>query len=189
MPHSPRQFHNPISGESFILVRSTQDTNGDYLQFEWVLRRGGVMPFAHIHLRQSETFEVLSGQLTVLVDGQAEVVRAGGILTVPRGTPHRPSNTGEDDLRCRVTLRPALHTEAMLEAICALANAGLADSRGQPSFLRLAVLATVYPNEAYLAALPVWVQRVGLWAGAWIGRRLGYHRALPAQAKSTPAPE
>lgn len=174
MSTAGQTLHNPISGESFLFIMTAEDTNGDFFQFEWTLRHGGVMPFAHIHPRQSETFEVLSGELTVWMDGRAEVVRAGGVLSVPRGTVHQPRNTGADDLRCRVTLRPALHTATMIEVICGLANDGFANKRGQPRFLRLAVLASAYPDEAYIGGLPIWVQRVGLRIGSVVGRRLGY---------------
>ncbi|MDX1995318.1 MAG: cupin domain-containing protein [bacterium] len=163
-------LRNPISGETFTMIQSGADTDGDYLQFEWLLKKGSAMPFAHVHPLQSETFEVLSGELTMMMNGKAEVVRAGGMIAVPRETPHQPRNTGEGDLRCRVTKRPARQTEALLEAICDLAAKGEADPKGRPNFFQLARLAARYPDEGYLATVPIWVQKWGIRAAAWLGR-------------------
>ncbi|HEX8103350.1 MAG TPA: cupin domain-containing protein [Solirubrobacteraceae bacterium] len=44
---------------------------------------------AHRHEREDQALLVLEGELTVVVDGAATVLRAGGQAFLPRGVPHR----------------------------------------------------------------------------------------------------
>ncbi len=173
MSKAGKIIENPISGEKFRFIMTAEETDGDYFQFEWTLKRDGIMPFAASHPLQSKTFEVLSGELTITVDNVTEVIQAGGSIVVPREAVHQPRNTGEGALRCLVTLRPALHADLILETVCNLASAGLANKRGQPRFLRMAVLAEAYP-EGYYAHVPIPVQQFVIKVGAFIGRMLGY---------------
>lgn len=64
---------------------------------------------SHIHLRQDETFLVLSGKLGVMINETEHILTPeNGELTVPHGSRHRffshPSST--QDLKIRVKLDP-----------------------------------------------------------------------------------
>lgn len=136
-------IHNPISGESFTFLKTAEETNGAYFQFEWRLKPDGLMPFAHVHPCQTETFEVLQGEMSVLISHAVNVVKAGETITVPAGAVHQPMNPKRQELVVRVTFRPALNADLALETICALA-----------------VMSDTYPDDDELAAPPVPAQNV-----------------------------
>ena len=153
-------IHNPISGESFTFLKTAEETNGAYFQFEWRLKPDGLMPFAHVHPCQTETFEVLQGEMSVLISHAVQVVKAGETITVPAGAVHQPMNPKRQELVVRVTFRPALNADLALETICALASDLQTDDTGQPDFLALAVMNDTYPDDDELAAPPAPAQNV-----------------------------
>ncbi len=175
---------NPISGEKFSFVKTGRETGGRFFEFIWELKPDGIMPFAHVHGRRSETFEVLAGELTLHVGGETHTLRPGESLTVPQGTVHQPVNRGETPLRCRVTFTPALYSGEQLEIICGLANDALADRRGQPQFLHLALMNVDYPMGDRLATMPALTHTLLLKAGAWIGRLLGWQHRHPKYVRT-----
>jgi quercetin dioxygenase-like cupin family protein len=63
------------------------DTAGALLLLE-VLQPEGKAPPLHAHPEADETFYVLEGELLVHIDGTEQSARKGGVLLVPRGTPH-----------------------------------------------------------------------------------------------------
>src|SRR5919198_284704 len=76
------------------------------------------------------------------------------------GVAHSFANTGEDEARLRVEVRPALAMEEMFAEVVAMARAGRMTRRGLPrNPLDLAVLARKYDQEAHAPLLSVGVQR------------------------------
>ncbi len=73
------------SPERLMLGRA--DTNGEFALFESSGTRGHTAP-AHRHLRASETFIVLDGELLVQVGDDRHVAGAGAVALLPRGLPH-----------------------------------------------------------------------------------------------------
>jgi quercetin dioxygenase-like cupin family protein len=63
------------------------ETGGRFSLIDCVLP-GQVPVSGHIHTDRDETFYVLEGELTFLIDGQARIARPGDVLFIPRGTPH-----------------------------------------------------------------------------------------------------
>jgi mannose-6-phosphate isomerase-like protein (cupin superfamily) len=174
-----KTIQNPVSGEKFIFLKTAQETNGELLFCEWTLRAGSAVPYAHLHPRQTETFEVVEGELTVMMNGEELSVQAGEAITVPKGIAHQPRNKSEMEVRAYVTFRPALHMETRLEIVCGLATDSLVNHKGSPPFWQLAVLENAYPNLTYMAFPSIWKQRVLFKAGAVVGRILGYKAYYP----------
>lgn len=58
----------------------------------------------HVHHRTDESFYVLSGRLTLHVDGQTRVLGPGDYVFIPRGTPHAQGNQGEEPSRLLLTV-------------------------------------------------------------------------------------
>ncbi|MDP9279268.1 MAG: helix-turn-helix transcriptional regulator [Gemmatimonadota bacterium] len=47
-------FENPATGERLVFRRTTADSGGAVLSFDYLLRAGGSVPLAHVHPRQEE---------------------------------------------------------------------------------------------------------------------------------------
>jgi mannose-6-phosphate isomerase-like protein (cupin superfamily) len=95
------------------------------LEAEWAPRSSE--PPAHLHPGQDEHFEVLDGELTVVVGAdERRTLSAGAILEIPRGTAHRMWNPGSAPARAAWRVTPALRTEEMFRTIA---------SGGVPDFL------------------------------------------------------
>lgn len=179
MARSGDVIENSVSGERFTFLRTASDTNGELLQFELLLRPGGGVPAEHIHARQEERFEVLSGTAQVRVGKTVRELTAGEAVVVPPGTPHVVRNQTGEEVRLRVEFRPAMQTEALFEIICALAKDGKVDRRGLPNPLRLAVIARELGQQDYVPGIPIVLQKVALTTLAPLGRLLGYKAMYP----------
>ncbi len=70
------------------------------------------------------------------------MVSQGDEVTIPIGVAHRWWNAGQDELRVRMELRPALDTETFFETFFGLARDGKtkAKAKGVPGLLQIAVL-------------------------------------------------
>ncbi|QPV61490.1 cupin domain-containing protein [Halosimplex litoreum] len=113
----------------------------------------------------SETFEVVSGTLTVEVDGERRRLGPGESVTVEAGVEHSFRNDTDGVVAFRAEL-PSMRTVASLYTAWGLdaeAALGEGEADGQPAPLdALALAAEVYPDTVTTVA-PAPLQRV-LWA-------------------------
>ncbi|MGH2995205.1 MAG: cupin domain-containing protein [Gaiellaceae bacterium] len=167
-------IENPVTGERIVFHKTSQETGGEAVVFETFVQPDGFVAAAHVHPEQEERFEVVSGRLGLTVGGEEIVAGPGETLTIPAGTPHRFWNVGEDEVRFRCEVRPALQFEQLLETMFALAADGKTNKKGMPNPLRLAVIARAHFDVVRLPFPPAFVQRIGLALGAPLGRLLGY---------------
>jgi len=82
---------------------------------EAFLPPGCVPPPPHIHPRQVEEYEVLEGQLDVVVDGTWRTLRPGDAVAVPVGALHTFANRSGETVRVRNHHRPAMRFEDFIE--------------------------------------------------------------------------
>jgi quercetin dioxygenase-like cupin family protein len=173
-------LHNPVTGEQLRFVKAAVDTGGEYVLVDVVLEPNGTVAAAHVHPYQTETFEVLQGEVGFKAGGETIVARAGETIRVEPGTPHRFWNAGDTYARFRAEVRPALRFESLIETMFALANDGKTNRKGLPNPLRLAVVAKAHFDVVRLPFPPAWVQRMGLTMGAPLGRMLGFRPTYEA---------
>jgi quercetin dioxygenase-like cupin family protein len=172
-------LENPISGQRIIFRKTASDTDGELLEVESVYTKPTPSrPPAHYHPHQEERFEVLSGRINVLVEGENRTYDEGEVFTVPPGVSHEIW-TEEAGTRVNWQTRPALKTEAFFETVWGLARAGKTNEKGVPNLLRVAVLCREYEDEFRLAKPPWPVQRALFAALAPVGRLLGYGASRP----------
>jgi mannose-6-phosphate isomerase-like protein (cupin superfamily) len=167
-------IENPVTGERIVFHQTSRETDGEAVVFETFVQPDGFVAAAHVHPKQEELFAVVSGRLGLKVGGAEIVAGPGETLTIPAGTPHRFWNAGDDEVRFRCEVRPALQFEELLETMFALAAAGKTNRKGMPNPLRLAVIARAHFDVVRLPFPPPVVQRIGLALGAPLGRLLGY---------------
>ena len=176
--------HNPITGESIRFVETAADTDGERVVIEVLVEPNGFVAAAHVHPYQTEVFEILEGEVTFKAGGESIVASAGATVTVEPGTAHAFSNTGDVAARFRCEIRPALRFEQLIETMFALANDGKTNRKGMPNPLRLAVIANAHFDDVRLPFPPAGMQKLGLLAGAPLGRLLGYRPTVDVETPS-----
>jgi quercetin dioxygenase-like cupin family protein len=157
-----------------IFHHTSEETNGESVLVETIVRPDGFVAAAHVHPFQTERFEVLDGVLGLRVGEKELLARPGEVALVAPGTPHRFWNAGKGEARFVCEVTPALRFESLIETMFALAADGKTNRKGLPSPLRLAVIAKAHFDTVRLPFPPTWLQRAALALGAPIGRLLRY---------------
>src|ERR1700754_3371968 len=117
-------LETPVPGEHFTFTDTAATTNGELLAFELGLGPGGAVPVPHIQPIQTERFEVLSGRMRFRVGLRHVEAGPGDVLEIEPGVMHGFANSGEEEARVRVEIRPALAMEEMFADVISLARAG-----------------------------------------------------------------
>jgi quercetin dioxygenase-like cupin family protein len=108
------------------------DTGGAFSVFEDVLTKGKMTPL-HQHDHSDELVYVIDGEILLVIDGEEQAVKAGGIALVSRGTPHALLVTSET---CRLLVfATSSRTEAFFRA--ASEAAASPDATGPVDFERV----------------------------------------------------
>ena len=171
-------IENPLTGQRIRFEATARDTGGELLRLVASGEPQGFFAQEHLHPRQSERHEVISGQLGLSVAGRERLMGPGDVVDVPPGTPHRLINRGPVETRFEV--RPALRQEVLAETLTGLARDGKVSKRGMPNLLQLAVIAREFEEEGYGTRPPLAVQRALLGPLAALGRRRGYRAWYPS---------
>jgi mannose-6-phosphate isomerase-like protein (cupin superfamily) len=187
MIHAGDTIENPVTGERLVFHRTSQETDGEAVVFETFVQPDGFVAAAHVHPKQEERFEILSGTLGLRMGGEEIVAGPGHAVTIPAGTPHRFWNAGEEEAHFRCEVRPALEFERLVETMFALAADGKTNRKGMPNPLRLAVIARAHFDVVRLPFPPAFVQQLGLALGAPLGRLLGYAPTYERTGEPLPA--
>jgi mannose-6-phosphate isomerase-like protein (cupin superfamily) len=111
--HAGDVFEMP-DGAQYVLRTPGDAVNGEYVEFEWIFPAGVFAPPPHLHPSQVEEYEVLEGELDVMVDGSWRTLKEGDSASVPVGVNHtfrRPKQL----VRVRNFHRPALGFEDFIE--------------------------------------------------------------------------
>ncbi|MFF9848024.1 cupin domain-containing protein [Streptomyces litmocidini] len=86
-------------GGGFRLLADARDTGGAFGANRLSLGEGAAGAPPHFHARSTELFHVLDGVMRFVLDGRTATVAAGGLVSVPPGTPHSfgaaPGSTAE----------------------------------------------------------------------------------------------
>lgn len=174
MPHTGQRFHNPTTGEQVEFLETGAETSGRYVRFRSVMPQGKGFEVEHLHPYGDETFEVVSGTLSVKLDGKYIRVPAGESIELPRNRPHAHWNADAEDLVVIQTILPCLDVDRFLENLFGLAMDGRLDAKGQPPFLQVLVWIRHLKNKTYLAALPRGVQDALAFMLSPLAHLLGY---------------
>lgn len=179
-------IENQVLGERIVFRQTAGDTGGALLQLEVYQRHHNPGPVEHIHPRQEERFEVISGTIVVRIDGRERRLGRGERITIPPGTPHTWSNGGEGELQIVTEFRPALKTEHFFETMAGLARDGKLDPTGAPRFLQIVSISRAY--DIWLPKPPIPLQRALFAILAPLARLRGYRASYPEYSGPAPAP-
>ena len=161
----------PTMGHRITWLTHTASTSGELLRFEFWMRAGASAPPLHVHPRQEERIEVVSGSVRSVSGGVERVLGPGETISSPPGELHTVRPAGADAALMIVEFRPALGFELFVERTFALDRSGRLNAKGRGNPLRMA---TTRPHEAefFLPRIPVGLQRAMWRSMDRLGRRL-----------------
>jgi quercetin dioxygenase-like cupin family protein len=162
----------PTMGQRVRWLSDSVSTGGEFLRFSFSMRGGASPPPLHVHPRQEERIEVVSGSVLSVSGGVKRVLGPGETVSTPPGEPHTVGPAGEDAVEMIVEFRPPLGFEGFVERTFALDRAGYLNAKGRGSPLRMA---SARPHEAefFLPRVPIGLQRAVLRGLDRLGRSLG----------------
>jgi len=169
MATAGERFKMP-DGSVYIVLRPAAETDGAFVEMEFVLPPGCVPPPPHVHPHQVEDYEVLAGRFDVVVEGRWRTLAPGESASVPLGALHTFKNRSGETVRVRNRHRPAMRFEEFIERTCrTLQAAGVKRKRDPrvPLYLSMVMLdfdETLVPGRAR--------ERVPMQALAYIARML-----------------
>jgi quercetin dioxygenase-like cupin family protein len=157
-------------GTTFEVAVSTADSDGERIEFEITMPPGAMGPPRHYHPTQQESWHVVSGELSVEIDGEWRALDAGESLSVPPDTVHTLRNRSTEAVRFRDVHEPALDFQDYIESLARLTAAGHLSDRMTPKGMIYGSMVLRDHRTTQLSASAV--QRAGESALAAIGRAL-----------------
>jgi mannose-6-phosphate isomerase-like protein (cupin superfamily) len=130
-------------GSVYIVRRASAESGGEFVEMEFVLPPGCVPPPPHVHRQQVEEYEVLDGELDVVIDGKWRTLGRGEAAAVPVGALHTFRNRSGEVVRVRNWHRPAMRFEDFIERTSTtLRSAGVTRKRDPrvPLYLSMIML-------------------------------------------------
>lgn len=173
MPTKGQILTNPDSGDIYEFLETAKDTNGQRVTIKMTLKSKGKLVPDHYHALQEEQFEVLSGDLTILLDGKTQVLSKGKKLTLPINKPHNHYNTNNEPVVFIQSVTPALDFDYLLENIIGLTIDGKMPN-GKAGLMQELVTLKYLDSKSYLASIPQGIQQFLMNVVGPIGRMFGY---------------
>ena len=167
-------IENPITGERVTFLKTSAETAGELVVIDAAVAPGGFVAAEHLHPYQSERFEILEGEVEFKLGKEVVTARPGDVVMVEAGTSHQFRNLGNEEIRFRTEVRPALSFETFLQTMFGLASEGKTNKKGMPNPFRLAVIMDEHFDLVRLPFPPAWVQRMGLALASPLGLLFGY---------------
>lgn len=179
MAYPNKIIRNPLTGQDIKFLQTARDTDGALLEMESTYAGHSTEPAPHYHPQQAEDFTVLSGELSVRVNGEIQLLKAGDSIHLPANTVHGMWNHTDQPVVVNWQVRPALDTEQLLETGMGLATDGKTNARGMPGILQVALMARRFSREFRLARPPFWLQKTLFFLLAPFARLAGYQATYP----------
>jgi mannose-6-phosphate isomerase-like protein (cupin superfamily) len=105
----------------------------ELLEMEAHYAGDGNFPPVHLHPQQEEHFEVVSGRMLTLIDGDERTYDAGNAFDVPAGTPHTMKADGPTVMNWKVT--PSMRTAEFFERAYAAGGQNAMSAEEAAAFL------------------------------------------------------
>ena len=106
------------------ILENAAMTNGAYTRVRLVFKPGGSRVPPHRHLLQDETYQVISGTVTYMLDGKVHQAAAGATFTLPKSVIHEHYTVGPEDAVSIQTMTPALDFDVIVENLFGLGSEG-----------------------------------------------------------------
>jgi len=113
-------FDNPRTGERLTVLLTGAETEGQLFRADYVLPAGSAIGAEHVHPKQEQRVEILSGVMHCQINGEEHIVGPGEMLVIPAGARHFAWNPGAEAVHAIDEYRPALTMERYFEKVFSL---------------------------------------------------------------------
>jgi mannose-6-phosphate isomerase-like protein (cupin superfamily) len=174
--------HNPATGEIGRVNVGLAESHGRRFEADLWLQPGAAVVGAHVHDHFIERFEVIAGEVGLLLGDEKLLTGAGEpAITVPVGTVHDWWNAGAGITHVRFTVeaapsapgRPAARFAESIEVLFSLGTLGRVNAKGRPDLLWLAAIAREYRDVVRFLRPPAVVQAALFGPLVTLARRTG----------------
>lgn len=159
---SERKIECRRSGQTFIFSDDGNTPDGRVKVLRYSLNPGCSVP-RHSHPRTSQTFKVLSGELTVRTGGRKLILRSGDGTLTGLGDEHSQWNAGDEVVHVIEGYEPPLDIEPFFTA--------LSYAEESRNILKFSVFLLDFSNVVSTRSL---LGKSIIWLFANLGRMLGY---------------
>lgn len=166
-------LENSSTGDAYEFLETSQDTQGERMKLKITLKSKGELVPNHFHTLQEETFEVISGKLTVWLAGKVQILSTGEQITLPTNIPHNHYNAHDEPVVFIQTVTPALDFEYLMQNLMGLTADGKMPN-GKAGIIQELVTLKYLDSKSYLASMPVPIQKLLMNVIAPIARLFGY---------------
>jgi quercetin dioxygenase-like cupin family protein len=181
-------WENPVTRERATILELPYQNPESRATAELAALVGARVVGEHRHPAIVERFTALEGELTLKLDGQTSILRAGESAVIEAGVWHDWWNASDRDARARVEITPGERFAHMIETLFGLARLGHVNGKGIPHPLQLALFAQEFSDVLVLRKPPPAVQRAIFGALAPIARWRGYRATYPQLSRTVLAP-
>jgi quercetin dioxygenase-like cupin family protein/uncharacterized protein YndB with AHSA1/START domain len=136
-----------------------RERSEELLEFDVIGNARGFLAEPHVHARQTERLEVISGALELQVDDTTHRLGAGEAMEVPAGVAHRQRGGSDEPGRVRIQVRPAGSTYAFLARLEEMGRAGQVTRGGFPRPVAGARMVRDFGDEGHAARPSLRVQK------------------------------
>jgi mannose-6-phosphate isomerase-like protein (cupin superfamily) len=150
------ELYDSRFGERYLVLEAARDNGGELVRIEDTAAPGPSRRPMSAHPAQRERFEVLSGTLTLTVDGEDHLLGPGDSFAVEPGARHLPRNAGDGEVRFRAEMRPAGRFEEFLAEITAANNT---EREGLAYLLTASRVINRFPDVEHPSPLPPPLER------------------------------
>ncbi|WP_018923540.1 cupin domain-containing protein [Salsuginibacillus kocurii] len=153
-----RSITHALTGEVITFLETTAETNGEYLLIKVDLPPGGDGPLKHYHLAFEEAFEVIEGELELIVGDELIILEAGGTRTVPKTVHHQFKNASVNQpVSFHVKITPPHEFEDSMRMLYGIIADGESNKKGAPkSLLKSALILDM--QDTKLTKMPLLLQ-------------------------------
>lgn len=177
MPQPDEVLDISALGAQVVLRPVGSDAESGQVSFDVIGRPRGFVAQPHVHTSQVERFEIISGEMRLVLGGRHHILRPGDRMEVPAGAAHRQLPSGPGDAHVRVTVSPTGCTEEFLRRIAALSREGQFTRQGFPKPVTAARLILDFADTGHAAVPPLPLQRLlarGILAVAGLWREYAF---------------
>lgn len=177
----PDSSFYPREGQVFVskgegFRQTVLKREGGLVWLELVLEPYAPGPPEHIHTSLPENFIVAEGTLSLLVNGEKKLLRAGETLLVVPGTPHKPFNETDSRVVVKGPLTPEYAIDERFTVFLTQAYGFFDESEANnqlpKALLQMSRFSPKY--ELWLAGPPIILQKIVFFAIGPTARLLGY---------------